>query len=101
MYFQKCLISTSTYLDVEFPEKPKLRFMDKVPLIHGNMRPPKMTKSLKFMRGPELVHNFLLHQQYGIIVSMVTFNNIFRMVNFLSCYSCMAVCGAYRMKIKK
>ncbi|KDR21926.1 39S ribosomal protein L16, mitochondrial [Zootermopsis nevadensis] len=55
------------YDHVEFPERSKLRYMDKVPLIHGNMRPPKMTKSLKFMRGPETVHNFLLHQQFGII----------------------------------
>lgn len=100
MYFQKCLICIYICLDVEFPERSKLKFMDKVPLIHGNIRPPKMTKSLKFMRGPEQVHNFLLHQQFGIIVSMITFNNIFRVVYcYLSCYICMAKCGACRIKI--
>lgn len=56
-----------TYDHIEFPEKTKLRFMDKVPQMQGNIRPPKMIKNLKFMRGPEEVHNFLLHQQFGII----------------------------------
>lgn len=32
----------------------------------ANLRPPKMQKRLKLMRGPELIHNFLLHKQYGI-----------------------------------
>ena len=45
--------------------------MDKVPPLPPNVRPPKMTKSLRFMRGPELVHNFLLHKQYGVIVSSI------------------------------
>lgn len=40
--------------------------MDKVPQIQANLRPPKMQKKLKLMRGPERVHNFLLHKQYGI-----------------------------------
>lgn len=30
------------------------------------MRPPKMQKRLKLMRGPEPIHNFLQHEQYGI-----------------------------------
>jgi hypothetical protein len=62
-------------LDVEFPEKTKLRFMDKVPQMQGSIRPPKMIKNLKFMRGPEEVHNFLLHRQFGIIVSNIMFNS--------------------------
>jgi len=33
------------------------------------MRAPKMQKRLRYMRGPEEIHNFLLHKQYGIIVS--------------------------------
>ncbi|KAI4500831.1 hypothetical protein M0802_004042 [Mischocyttarus mexicanus] len=53
--------------DVEFPEKNKLRVMEKVPLYPPNMRPFKMQKRLKLMRGPELIHNTLLHKQYGII----------------------------------
>ena len=31
------------------------------------MKPPKMRKHLKNIRGPELVHNKLIHKQYGII----------------------------------
>lgn len=40
--------------------------MDKVPQMPPNLKPPKMQKKLKLMRGPELIHNFLLHKQYGI-----------------------------------
>lgn len=54
------------YDHIEFPERTKLKFMDKVPQL-GNIKPPKMTKCLRFMRGPELVHNFLLHKQYGVV----------------------------------
>ncbi|GLH16579.1 CSON003729 protein [Gryllus bimaculatus] len=56
-----------SYDDVEFPERVRLRFLEKVPQYPGNMRPPKMMKNLKFMRGPETLHNTLLHKQYGII----------------------------------
>lgn len=28
-----------------------------------------MTKRLTLMRGPELIHNQLIHKQYGIVVS--------------------------------
>lgn len=81
-------------LDVEFPERTRLKYMDKVPLMHGNIRPPKMTKSLKFMRGPETVQNFLVYQQFGIVVSIITFSEIFRMVYYyLSCYSFMGKCS--------
>lgn len=31
-----------------------------------NLKPPKMQKKIRLMRGPELVHNFLLHKQFGI-----------------------------------
>lgn len=74
--FNFCLIC----LDVEFPEKTKLKYVEKVPQMHGNIRPPKMTKSLKFMRGPEEVHNFLLHRQFGIIVSVIAFKSAFSVV---------------------
>jgi hypothetical protein len=69
--FTKVLICFFICLDVEFPEKTKLRFVDKVPQMPGNIRPPKMIKNLRFMRGPEELHNFLLHQQFGIIVSNI------------------------------
>lgn len=31
------------------------------------MKPPKMQKRLRLMRGPELLHNTLLHKQFGIV----------------------------------
>uniref|UniRef100_A0A336L4I0 Large ribosomal subunit protein uL16m n=1 Tax=Culicoides sonorensis TaxID=179676 RepID=A0A336L4I0_CULSO len=55
------------YSNVEFTEKPKLQFLPKVPQYPANLRPPKMQKKLRFMRGPETVHNTLLHKQYGIV----------------------------------
>ncbi|XP_055390139.1 39S ribosomal protein L16, mitochondrial [Condylostylus longicornis] len=57
------------YDHVEFIERPKLKMMEKVPQYPPNLRPPKMQKKLKLMRGPELVHNTLLHEQYGIIAT--------------------------------
>lgn len=41
--------------------------MDKVPQYPSGIRPPRMQKRLRLMRGPEPVHNFLLHKQYGIM----------------------------------
>lgn len=57
------------YDNIEMPERPKLRFMDKVPILPSNLRAPKMQKKLKWMRGPETVHNSLVHKQYGIIAT--------------------------------
>ncbi|XP_035788455.1 39S ribosomal protein L16, mitochondrial-like [Anopheles albimanus] len=58
-----------TYDNTKIPEKPKLRFMDKVPQLPSNLRPPKLQKKLKWMRGPEEVHNKLVHGQYGIVAT--------------------------------
>ncbi|KAJ6638833.1 39S ribosomal protein L16, mitochondrial [Pseudolycoriella hygida] len=55
------------YENIEKYEKPKLRVLEKVPQYPANIRPPKMQKRLRLMRGPELVHNQLIHKQYGII----------------------------------
>lgn len=55
-----------SFLDVEFIERPKLRFVDKVPQYPPNLKPPKMQKKLILMRGPEKVHDFLQHKQFGI-----------------------------------
>lgn len=52
---------------IEFPEKNKLKFMEKVPVYPIGVRPPKMKKYINLMRGPELIHNELLHKQFGII----------------------------------
>lgn len=57
------------FADIEFTAKPKLPIVPKVPQFNTNIRPPKMQKRLKLMRGPELVHNTLLHRQYGIIAT--------------------------------
>lgn len=59
--------------DIEFPEKRKLRFMEKVPHPQPGQRLSKMMKQLIDMRGPELTHTFLLHKQYGIRVSTVVY----------------------------
>lgn len=58
-----------TFSDVQIPTKPKLPVLTKVPILPANVRPRKMKKNLHFMRGPEEVHNALLHEQYGIVVS--------------------------------
>jgi len=52
---------------IKLPEKPKLHFLEKVPQLIGSTKPPKMTKRLTLMRGPELIHNQLIHKQYGIV----------------------------------
>lgn len=53
--------------DVENVDRPKLKFIEKVPQYPPNLKPPKMQKRLKLMRGPELIHNTLIHKQYGIV----------------------------------
>lgn len=47
--------------------------MEKVPQYPAGLRPPKMQKRLRYMRGPEVVHNFLLYKQYGIMVGYSMF----------------------------
>lgn len=54
------------YDHVEFPERRKLPIMPKVPLIQAHERPIKMMKRLIDLRGPEPVHNKLIHKQYGL-----------------------------------
>nr|CAG4637342.1 EOG090X0DE4 [Ceriodaphnia reticulata]SVE73188.1 EOG090X0DE4 [Ceriodaphnia reticulata] len=55
------------YDHISLPEKPKLHFMEKVPTYPANLKPPKMAKRLTLMRGPEPIHNQLIHQQYGVV----------------------------------
>ncbi|XP_011497564.1 PREDICTED: 39S ribosomal protein L16, mitochondrial [Ceratosolen solmsi marchali] len=45
----------------------RLPILPKVPLYPSNLKPFKMQKKLRLMRGPELVHNKLLHKQFGVI----------------------------------
>lgn len=55
--------------DIEIPERPRLRMFEKVPQYPSNLKPPKMQKRLRYMRGPELLHNKLQLKQYGVVVS--------------------------------
>ncbi|XP_063974768.1 large ribosomal subunit protein uL16m isoform X2 [Diachasmimorpha longicaudata] len=57
------------FKNVEMPERGRLRPMEKVPQYPANIRPFKMQKRLRYMRGPENVHNQLLHKQYGIVAT--------------------------------
>ncbi|XP_055709888.1 39S ribosomal protein L16, mitochondrial [Phlebotomus papatasi] len=52
---------------IEKVDRPKLKIIEKVPQFPPGLRPPKMQKRLRLMRGPELVHNKLIHRQYGIL----------------------------------
>ncbi|KAK4875053.1 hypothetical protein RN001_011475 [Aquatica leii] len=54
------------YDHVHFPERSKLTVMERVPQFPPGLKPPKMQKRLRYMRGPELVHNSLQYKQYGI-----------------------------------
>ncbi|XP_050546440.1 39S ribosomal protein L16, mitochondrial isoform X2 [Daktulosphaira vitifoliae] len=51
---------------IQLPERPKLHYIERVPVYNSSIKPPKMFKRLDLMRGPELVHNKLIHKQYGI-----------------------------------
>ena len=57
------------FKDVEYPARVKLRVVQKQPQYPSNIRPYKMQKKLRLMRGPELYHNTLLHKQYGVIAT--------------------------------
>ena len=75
--------------DIEFPERAKLRVMEKVPQYPPSMRPFKMQKRLRYMRGPEDLHTDFIHKQYGIIVSEFLFNLcILSVVAWLGKLSC-------------
>lgn len=58
-------------------EKRKLPLLLKVPLAPSTgKKPAKMTKRLIDMRGPELVHNTLIHKQFGVQVIPLSLINI-------------------------
>ncbi|XP_071443013.1 large ribosomal subunit protein uL16m [Hetaerina americana] len=63
----KNFLPPEKYKGMEIPERSKLRYFEKVPQYPSNLRPPKMMKCLRFMRGPELVNNNLIHNQFGIM----------------------------------
>lgn len=49
------------------PDQNKLRPISKQPSYPTGFLTPRMTKRINDMRGPELVHNQLIHKQYGIV----------------------------------
>ncbi|XP_033219379.1 39S ribosomal protein L16, mitochondrial [Belonocnema kinseyi] len=56
--------------DIEYPERRKLRIYEKVPQYPPTLRAFKMQKRLRYMRGEEQTHNFLLHKQFGVVAQM-------------------------------
>ncbi|XP_078052891.1 large ribosomal subunit protein uL16m-like [Augochlora pura] len=52
---------------IEIPERRRLKTINKVPQYPPGIGVFKMQKKLKLMRGPELQHNSLLYEQYGIV----------------------------------
>ena len=59
----------TSFENVEFPERNKLRVVFRSPQYPPTLRPFKMQKRLKLMRGYEEYHNTFLHKQYGIIAT--------------------------------
>ncbi|CAH0604598.1 unnamed protein product [Chrysodeixis includens] len=57
------------YDHIEIPERPRLRIYDKVPMYPSNLKPPKMQKRLRYMRGPETLHTTLQLKQYGVVAT--------------------------------
>ncbi|XP_035436416.1 39S ribosomal protein L16, mitochondrial [Spodoptera frugiperda] len=57
------------YDHIEIPERQRLRIYDKVPTYPANLKPPKMQKRLRYMRGPEPLHTNLQLQQYGVVAT--------------------------------
>ncbi|GFU43269.1 39S ribosomal protein L16, mitochondrial [Trichonephila clavipes] len=56
-----------SFKDIELPDHRKLTVIPKIPQYYINYKPPLMRKLHSDIRGPERVHNKLLHKQYGII----------------------------------
>ncbi|XP_076752079.1 large ribosomal subunit protein uL16m-like [Xylocopa sonorina] len=65
----KSFAPPTSFDDVEYPDRNKLRVVLKVPQYPPSVRPYKTQKRLRLMRGPEKYHNTLLHRQYGIIAT--------------------------------
>jgi len=60
------------FIDVVFPlwDKRKLPLLPKNPNAQSNTKPRKMPKRVIDIRGPELVHNKLIHKQFGVQVTL-------------------------------
>lgn len=64
--FLACMLLFS---DIEMPENPKLNMAPKVPVLPKEQPNIKMPRLYHLMRYPELVHNKLIHKQYGVQVN--------------------------------
>lgn len=73
--------------DIQMPERPKLHYVDRVPnYSNSQIKPPKMFKMLGLMRGPETVHNKLIHKQYGIQVNLMSLKYLLLLESRVSYY---------------
>jgi len=63
----KNFLPPPTFDHIILPEKRRLNFCDKVPPLPVHTKAPKSFKRIELMRGPELIHNELIHKQYGIV----------------------------------
>jgi len=68
-----CLLVYRYFIDVVFPlwDKRKLPLLPKNPNAQSNTKPRKMPKRVIDIRGPELVHNKLIHKQFGVQVTLI------------------------------
>ena len=55
------------FLVIGYPDSNRLRIIPKQPTYPPGFTIPKMTKRVRDVRGPELVHTKLIHEQYGIV----------------------------------
>ncbi|KAG7188459.1 hypothetical protein KM043_008099 [Ampulex compressa] len=53
--------------EIEYPERRKLKVLEKQPHYPPGQRLFTMQRRLRYIRGPEPIHNMLLHKQFGII----------------------------------
>lgn len=57
------------FSDIDIPENPKLKMAPKVPVLPKEQPNIKMRRLYRLIRYPELVHNKLIHKQYGVKVN--------------------------------
>jgi len=50
-----------------YPDNNRLKMVNKQPTYPTSMLTPRMTKRMADVRGPELIHNKLIHKQFGIV----------------------------------
>jgi large subunit ribosomal protein L16 len=66
-FLQYLFNSYVNFVEIGFPDQNRLKTVPKQPTYPPAMLTPKMTKKTELVRGPELIHNKLIHKQYGIV----------------------------------